>query len=327
MSLSGLGQGGATEPCLGLASPSSTPGPPLPAQLPERQGSLCVRRSACPSVSPSLSLTRTWGPRDPDGSAWARPGSGAAGGAGTCYSHGLLLQVLQVRLQGVVGGRAGLQVRLDLCQLLLGKVKVSRVGETFPNGHEGSWCPYGGSSNCPRAGMAWFSPLRSPGHSAFGPTVRPRGPGRGEGPTLQVRRLEARMVFPGSLKERNLLASSPPHTVGHPRPSTPSALGLCWRAARADRHAGSRGDSLRLSPDRVQVCRLGCDPAAPSCSAEGRRLLLARRQVTGLILRRSLCSRSFRISGPLPWWAGKVTSRGPRPSSSTSSASSAEPGG
>lgn len=75
MSLSGLGQGGATEPCLGLASPSSTPGPPLPAQLPERQGSLCVRRSACPSVSPSLSLTRTWGPRDLDGSAWARPAS------------------------------------------------------------------------------------------------------------------------------------------------------------------------------------------------------------------------------------------------------------
>lgn len=71
------------------------------------------------------------------------------------------------------------------------------------------------------------------------------------------------MVFPGSLKERNLLASSPPHTVRHPRPSTPSALGLCWRAARADRHAGSRGDSLRLSPDRVQVCRLGCVLGSP----------------------------------------------------------------
>lgn len=49
----------------------------------------------------------------------------------------------------------------------------------------------------------------------------------------------------------------------HPQPFTPFALGLCQRSARADPHAGSCGDSLWLSPDRVQVSRLSCVPRQP----------------------------------------------------------------
>lgn len=113
-------------PCLpliysGSPSPSTAPGEagePLrpPVRLP-----VCLPLSLTDAdVGPPGSGRQRVGPA----SILPRPGSGAAGGAGTCHSHGLLLQVLQVRLQGVVGGRAGLQVSLDLCQLLLGKVSV-----------------------------------------------------------------------------------------------------------------------------------------------------------------------------------------------------------
>lgn len=64
------------------------------------------------------------------------------GASGTQHSPGFLLQILQVGLQSVVGGRAGFQVSLDLCQLLFGKTKeFIELVELFKIATSGSWCP------------------------------------------------------------------------------------------------------------------------------------------------------------------------------------------
>lgn len=51
------------------------------------------------------------------------PGRGPRGLRAPGPSPGFLLQILQVGLQSVVGGRARFQVRLDLRQLLFGKTE------------------------------------------------------------------------------------------------------------------------------------------------------------------------------------------------------------
>lgn len=109
---------------LGLSSPPPSTlfasGLPLSAQLLQSQKCVCL------SVHLSVSLSQTQIPVTPRSARLTPcpagilplPGSAAASGTGRGHSLGLLLQVLQGRLQGVVGGRAGLQVGFDLCQLL-----------------------------------------------------------------------------------------------------------------------------------------------------------------------------------------------------------------
>lgn len=121
--------------------------------------------------------------------------------------------------------------------------------ELFQIATKGSWCLYGGNISCPRARMAQFSPLHSPGHSILGPTVRPWEAGRGEARGTNG----FSGITPGAEYSWHLEPSSYRHGTHSPPHHLLSGcargqLGLTPMLAPAGTHYGSAPTGCR-SPD------------------------------------------------------------------------------